>query len=262
MNDHIVFDAYQSCIEEVKKAGALLKQGFSDSSKTITSKDGRELVTNYDLASEQLLKNFLNRFDFPVVAEESGGNCSSGPYWVIDPLDGTNNFSFGIPHFCVTIALIDIGPIFGIVYDPLRDELFHAIKGKGAYLNNFPISVSTRCAMKDGILATGFSYTLTETNYNNIDNFGRVTVKAKGTRRMGSAALDLCYVACGRFDGYWETGLKVWDMAAGALIVEEAGGKTSLFDGTAWVPTVDCILSSNGLIHDELGACLSPYDND
>jgi myo-inositol-1(or 4)-monophosphatase len=121
------------------------------------------------------------------------------------------------------------------------------------------INVSKNNFMADVIYATGFSYTLTESNYNNLDNFAKVTVASRGTRRFGAAALDLAYVACARFDGYWETGLKVWDMAAGALLVREAGGLATCFDQSHWKPTHSFILTSNGYVHDELAACLTPY---
>lgn len=260
MNSSLSKSEINACCDAVKNAGALLKQGFDAPDKHIQKKDGRELVTKYDFLSEELLTDFLSQFGYPVLGEEAGGNSPEGCYWVIDPLDGTNNFSFGIPHFCVTIALIDTEPVFGIVYDPLRDEMYHAIKNGGAFLNNIPLHVSTNSTMADGIYATGFSYTLSADNYNNLDNFGRVTLKARGTRRLGAAALDLAYVACGRFDGYWETGLKVWDMAAGALLVREAGGIVSRFDATAWQAHDTYIVSSNGFVHTELIGCLSPYD--
>ncbi len=251
-----------ACCNAVREAGALLRQGFYESDKSIKKKDGRELVTKYDFISEELLTRFLSRFNVPILGEEAGGSLPDGRYWVIDPLDGTNNFSFSIPHFCVTIALIDHDPEFGIVYDPLRDELFYAVAGEGAFLNGQTINVSKNKTMADGIYATGFSYTLTASNYNNLDNFGRVTVKSRGTRRFGAAALDLAYVACGRFDGYWETGLKVWDMAAGALLVREAGGLATCFDRSEWKPRHSFILTSNGLVHNELAACLSSYSDE
>lgn len=260
MNSILTSSDILACCNAVKKSGALLRQGFSETDKSIQKKVGRELVTKYDFLSEELLTTFLSRFGFPVIGEEGGGELPDGCYWVIDPLDGTNNFSFGIPHFCVTIALIDKDPIFGIVYDPLRDEMFYATAGKGAFLNDHQITVSTAGTMAEGIYATGFSYTLSADNYNNLDNFSRVTIKARGTRRMGAAALDLSYVACGRFDGYWETGLKIWDMAAGALLVREAGGLVSRFDITPWRVTDSFILSSNGHVHAELAQCLSSYD--
>jgi myo-inositol-1(or 4)-monophosphatase len=222
----------------------------------IESKTGAELLTTADKKSEEFIIDSIRKeySGVEIVAEET--NPKKGDEkeaFIIDPLDGTNNFSFGIPMFCVSIAYqINNDLKIGVVYDPVHKELFYAEKGKKAYLNDVPISVSKRKNLKDSIVATGFPYIKEKVEDSNIPEFSAMLMKSRGLRRLGSAALDLCYVACGRFDGYWEKHLKVWDISAGGVIVAEAGGKISNFYGDNWNYKLDNVIASNGIIHSEI----------
>lgn len=233
-------------------AGAILRDGFY-SPKKISTKGGRELLTSIDIISEQyIIAEIRRRYpDHFILAEESGGG-GTNYVWIIDPLDGTNNFAHSFPFFAVSIALARNNRIIlGVIYDPLRDELFWADEN-GAYLNGNRITVSNTKTLKESFLATGFPYDLSPTNENNLDYFEAFSYASLGIRRAGSAALDLAYVACGRFDGFWELKLKVWDMAAGSIIVEKAGGKVTDFHNNIWQLSSDRIIASNSLIHEEM----------
>ncbi|HET6369571.1 MAG TPA: inositol monophosphatase family protein, partial [Nitrospiria bacterium] len=185
----------------------------------------------------------------------SGGNS---PYrWIIDPLDGTTNYAHGFPCFCVSIGLEHEGNVLlGVVYDPIRSELFYAERGKGATLNGRRIRVSSTFSLSRSLLVTGFAYDIRISQENNIDHFTRFSMRSQGVRRTGSAALDLCYVASGRFDGFWEMKLHPWDVAAGSLIVKEAGGEISTFSGDPFYIDSKEILATNGKIHREMIAVL------
>ncbi|RJR42084.1 MAG: inositol monophosphatase [Deltaproteobacteria bacterium] len=173
--------------------------------------------------------------------------------WIIDPLDGTVNFAHGFPMFCVSIAFEAEGRLeYGVIYDPLRDELFEAKRGGGAWLNGRPIRVSTTERLDRALVATGFPYDIRERLPETLGRLGRVLGAVQGVRRAGSAALDMCYVACGRFDGFWEENLKPWDTAAGLLIITEAGGRITTFSGGEYDIYSPYILASNGLIHEEM----------
>ena len=173
--------------------------------------------------------------------------------WIIDPLDGTTNFAHNLPLFCVSIAFAeDDGVLAGFVMAPLLGELFVGVKGAGAQLNGTPISVSATATLADSLLVTGFPYDHQDLFDELIARFGRCLTASQGVRRLGSAALDLCYVACGRFEGFWEQHLKPWDTAAGFLIAEEAGARTTLFSGAPYDIDADEILSTNGIIHDDI----------
>lgn len=234
------------------KAGAYIKSNMGKI-KTIEYKSVSNLVTNVDKGSEKIIISIIKNH-FPthsILAEESGKNdmCDSEYRWVIDPVDATTNFAHGFPFFCVSIGLEHNGEIvMGGVYDPIRDELFFAQKNKGAYLNKKRIFVSKRRKIEDSLLATGFSYNPKQ-RLVNLDFFTSFLKKAQAIRRAGSAALDLCYVACGRFDGFWEIALCPWDTAAGILIIEEANGKVSDFEGNKFSIYGKRIVASNGLIH-------------
>ncbi len=188
-----------------------------------------------------------------------GRPVASGPWpspqpqpcrWIIDPLDGTVNYAHGFPMFCVSIAFEAKGCLeYGVVYDPLRDELFEARAGGGAWLNSRPIGVSTTDRLERALLATGFPYDIRKRLPQTMARLGRVIARSQGVRRAGSAALDMCYVACGRFDGFWEENLKPWDTAAGVLIVAEAKGQVSTFDGAPFELTSPNIAASNGSLH-------------
>ena len=244
------------------EAGALLLQYFHQGLK-IEYKGDADLVTAADRASEVLIRERVGK-QFPshdVLGEEQGLNDRGGEYrWYVDPLDGTTNFAHGYPVFGVSMALerrnlmdgSSAGErVAGVVYDPTRDELFTAEKGKGAQLNGKPIHVSKATQLKECLVATGFPSHKRHKNPN-IFFYHQITLRTHGVRRAGSAALDLCNVACGRFDGFWEFNLNPWDTAAGSLIVEEAGGKVTRFDGSAFLLDSRETLASNGLVHEAL----------
>jgi len=178
--------------------------------------------------------------------------------WIVDPLDGTTNYVHGFPFYAVSVALEeDSRPAFGMVFDPERNEIFSACKGHGAYLNNKPIKVSGVTELKKSLLSTGFSYKIAELEDNNIGHFQDFLFASQAVRRPGSASLDLCYVACGRFDGFWEMELNPWDTAAAWLIVKEAGGEVTTFDGGKYSHYLNEILASNGKIHKEMSQILT-----
>lgn len=248
-------------IETAREAGQLLLEKFG---KVAISKKGDiDLVTEADLASEELIIERIRSYHprHSVLAEESGNAVVIGGEnswkWIIDPLDGTTNYAHGYPCFAVTLALEHAGEIVvGVTFDPTRNELFSAERGRGASLNNKPIRVSKTENLGDALLVTGFPY-----NFRLRPDFARnlteFLLKARGVRRDGSAAIDLAYVACGRFDGMWEEGLNAWDIAAGTLLIEEAGGQVSRYDGTKLDIYTPPMLVSNGLIHNEMMSLLS-----
>ena len=248
----------------VREAGAILLDGYL-LPKHVSHKGDIDLVTEYDTRSENHILHRLTTL-FPsdeIIAEESGHltlDRNSKFTWYVDPLDGTTNYAHSFPFFAVSIAIAHQGQIVaGVVLDPLRDELFAAEKGRGATLNENLISVSETLTLDHSLLATGFPYDVRTTKNNNLDQFSRVILRAQGIRRAGAAALDLCYTANSRLDAYWEQGLKQWDVAAGALIVQEAGGKiTDISGGANWL-TTSSVIATNGLIHNEL---IEALDND
>lgn len=243
-------------LRAAKESGQLMKE-FSSKQFTINSKDGRnDLVTEVDLASEKLIMGII-RESFPdhyILTEESGDLAMDSSYkWIIDPIDGTVNFANGIPLSCVSIAVEKDGDIImGAVYNPFIDEFFFAEKGQGATLNGESISVSKKENVQHSLLVTGFPYTYINEENGPLDTFGRFIRAGIPVRRLGSAAIDLCWVACGRFDGYFEHKLNAWDSAAGFLIVKEAGGKVTDFSGNDYSPYQPKIIATNGLIHEEL----------
>ncbi|MEA3488757.1 MAG: inositol monophosphatase family protein [Candidatus Omnitrophota bacterium] len=224
--------------------------------KEITHKDGiNNLVTDVDLTSERMIIERIKK-EFPshsILAEESGEDKKDDAFrWVIDPLDGTTNYSHGFPFFCVSIAVMTAGSIrTGVVYAPSQDEFFTAEEGKGAFLNGDRIKVSDRGSVKDSLIATGFAYGV-QGKIANLRSFEIMLKNAQAVRRAGSAAMDLCYVACGRFDGFWEIGLSPWDTAAGQLIVKEAGGRVTTLCGEPFDIFRKRILATNGEIHKEM----------
>ena len=236
-----------------KGAGEILRAGYGQA-KEIRHKGTVDLVTQFDHQSEDYLVGEIHR-QFPqdtIVTEESGLlNGSGGGRWYLDPLDGTVNFAHGVPMFAVSIAYEEAGQMkYGVVYEPLRDECFCAEAGKGATLNGEPIQVSTAPDLIHSLMVTGFPYDLLDTPKNNLDNFVRFSRLCQGVRRLGSAALDLCYVACGRLDGYWEIRLSAWDIAAGSLIVREAGGLMTDLEGDPQVMKAPfSVLAANPVIH-------------
>jgi len=242
-------------IRVARDAGRLLRDRMG-TRLDVTHKGAIDLVTDVDLASEQLIRDAIATH-YPrhqVLAEEGGLNEVTSEYrWIVDPLDGTTNYAHGYPVFCVSIALEHRGEVaLGVVYDPMRDELFSAERGAGAALNNRPIRVSQTSELIRSILSTGFPYDITTSSLNNLDHWANFAMNAQALRRDGAAAIDLCYVGCGRFDGFWELNLGAWDVAAGALIVEEAGGRVSDFAGNRFSVYKPEALASNGLIHQRM----------
>lgn len=215
------------------------------------------IVTEVDRECEELIVGEIHK-KFPeddVLAEEgSGKRTKSGVRWIVDPLDGTVNYAHDFPFFCVSIAIEKEGELIaGVVYDPCRDEMFEAKKGGGAKLNGKSIHVSEVDSLKRSLLATGFAYNVQEEDrFDNLDNFGNFVKRAQAVRRPGSAAIDLAWVASGRIDGFWELFLKPWDMAAGIIIIREAGGLVTTFNGEKFDLYGDEILASNGKIHREM----------
>jgi len=218
----------QTAIVAAQKAGNVLKQGFG-TKFTITSKSQiHDLVTEYDHKSEAIIIETL-KSAFPnhqILTEESGHHASDGDItWIIDPLDGTVNFAHGIPFFCVSIAAVNSdGIVCGVIYAPMTNELFTAEIQKGAFLNGQKCTVTHQQSLLNGFLVTGFPYSVKENPQHCIEHFSHLIGMGLPIRRLGSAALDLAYVAAGRFDGFWEVALQPWDMAAGTLLVREAGG--------------------------------------
>ena len=237
-----------------REAGALLMQ-FFDRNIKIEYKGDADLVTAADRKSEALIRERI-RQTWPghdVLGEEEGLRDTGSEFrWYVDPLDGTTNFAHSFPVFCVSMALQDKnGMLAGVCYDPTRNELFAAERGKGATLNDRPIHVSKTAKLKESLVGTGFPSHKRHKNPN-IHFYHQITLRSHGVRRAGSAALDLCYVACGRMDGFWESNLNPWDTAAGVLMVEEAGGRVTDFSGGPFQINSRETLASNGVIHAEL----------
>ena len=244
-------------IDMAREAGGLLIQKLG--AAKVSNKGDIDLVTEADLASENLIIERIRSYhpQHGILAEESGeavlvGGKRSEWKWIIDPLDGTTNYAHGYPCFCVSIALEHEGVLeVGVVYDPVRDEMFAAERGRGATLNGRKIRVSDVEELRDAMVCTGFPYNVRERPDFTRD-FANFTMAAQAVRRDGSAAIDLAYVACGRFDGFWEDGLSPWDIAAGKLLIEEAGGKVSNFDNQPLSIYTLKVLASNGLVHDAM----------
>ncbi|CBE67138.1 Inositol-1-monophosphatase (IMPase) (Inositol-1-phosphatase) (I-1-Pase) [Candidatus Methylomirabilis oxygeniifera] len=242
-------------LRAAKEAGAILRQGL-EQSRTIEYKGVKNLVTTVDRRSEAAIADLIRRKlpHHSVVCEEGTRlDGDSGYRWLIDPLDGTTNYAHGYPCFSVSIGVEKDGElIFGLVYDPNLEELFTAERGAGAFLNGKRLQVSTIHILSDALLATGFPNDVAGTKNNNLDYFVRFMKHAQGIRRPGSAALDLCYVAAGRFDAFWELKLYPWDMAAGVLMVTEAGGRITDLRGGPHHLSNPQIVASNGLLHEEM----------
>ncbi|MEW6733016.1 MAG: inositol monophosphatase family protein [Acidobacteriota bacterium] len=239
------------------EAGKILRDNFGREITINAKGEGYiNLVTEIDLLSENFIKEQIASH-FPkhqILAEEGGMTATASDYcWIVDPLDGTTNYAHGYPVFAVSIALARAGePILGVVYDPMRDEIYVAESGAGATLNNRRIRVSETTQLAESLLVTGFPYDIKTSPENNLNHFARFSLAARAIRRDGSAALDLCYTAAGRFDGFWEMKLGPWDAAAGALIVTEAGGYVTKFDGSPFDLYKGELLATNGLIHEEM----------
>jgi myo-inositol-1(or 4)-monophosphatase len=246
-------------IRAAERAGEVLRS-FRQGPLRVRKKGAIDLVTDADMASEKvILETIRSTFpDHDILAEESGGGAGPGACrWVIDPLDGTTNYAHGLDQYAVSIAFaLDGEVVVGVVLLPAGGGLFAAVRGQGTTLNDRAIRVSTEASLTDSLLVTGFPYDLKERMDSLIPRFSSCLLASQGVRRTGSAALDLCYVACGRFEGFWEENLKPWDTAAGVLIVEESGGRVSDFSGRPFQMDMKEILATNGLIHNELMARL------
>jgi len=248
--------ARQAAIE----SGKILNRLFGQT-KQITKKGAIDLVTEADLQSEKSILHIISRH-FPqdsIMTEESGHyNHNPQRVWIVDPLDGTTNFAHTFPLFAVSIALkFQREVVLGVVFNPYMNEHFEAVKGMGASLNKKPIKVSQTEELGESLLATGFPYDINKNPNNVIELFKRFVVLGQGVRRPGSAAIDLCYVAAGRLDGFWEEGLKPWDTAAGSIIVKEAGGRVSNYEGVPYSPDQKNIVAANPSIHEAMLNVLS-----
>ena len=244
-----------TAIEVVTHAGAIQRARFGTAVR-IDKKGAIDLVTEVDLEVERAARALISaRFpDHDILAEELGGGALGRSHrWVFDPLDGTTNFAHGVPIFCSSLALeIDGEAVVGAVFDPNRQELFTTERGVGAWLNGAPLRTSTTASLIDALLVTGFPYDVHSTLDEVIGLFAAYVSQSRAVRRLGSAAIDLCWVAAGRMDGFWEERLQPWDTRAGALLVQEAGGRVTGLDGGAWDPAAGHILASNGPLHGEL----------
>src|SRR5689334_1695108 len=230
----------------------------------IDKKGTIDLVTEVDVAVERRFRALIaERFpDHQILAEELGGAAAApaGPCWVFDPIDGTTNYAHGLPIFCASLALeVDGVADVAAVYDPNRKELFTAERGGGALLNGRPLRVSDAARLVDGLLVTGFPYDVHARVDEIVGLFGAFVGQARAVRRLGSAAIDLCWVAAGRMDGFWESDLKPWDIAGGALIVEEAGGWVTRMDGSPFVSRAGDVLASNGHLHQAMLRVISEF---
>jgi myo-inositol-1(or 4)-monophosphatase len=241
-------------IEIIKEAGVIFKKGFY-SAKEVNLKGKKDLVTEYDVKIEEFLKESFKKFNFSIIAEESTKEEFKNSI-IIDPIDGTTNFFHQIPHCAISVGVYENKlPKFGIVYNPILDELFYAEDGKGAYKNGQKIKVSSFNDFQRALIATGFPYSgadnMDDLNWV-ISKLSKILPKCQDIRRFGSAALDLCYVAEGKFDGFYEINLKPWDVSAGIIILKEAGGIVTNDKGEKYDMFNDkCIVASNGTIHNE-----------
>ena len=244
-----------TAISALFQGGKILSSMYGKAFK-VDRKGRIDLVTEADTAVEAAIIQTLTR-QFPghaILAEESGATRKDSPYlWVIDPLDGTTNFAHGLPLFSISIAFQAHGEtLFGAVFNPITDELFMAEKGKGATLAGKPIMTSDIATVEESLLVTGFPYNVREILPRLLSRFEACLDAAQGVRRLGSAALDLCHLACGRFEGFWEENLKAWDTAAGVLIAQEAGACITDFKGKPYTPGDATMLATNGSIHNEM----------
>lgn len=243
-----------TAIDIVLRAGEIQLQHFR-SDYAISKKGEIDLVTEVDLAVERMCRQVLGE-RFPshaILAEELGGpapGASGSHCWIFDPIDGTTNYAHGLPIFCAALGLeIDGRMDVAAIYDPTRQELFTAERGGGAFLNGAPMRVSGADRLIEAVLVTGFPYDVHEDADEILGLFGAFIRQARAVRRLGSAALDMCYVAAGRLDGFWESRLKPWDIAAASLLIEEAGGTVTLMDGSPFHPRAMSVLASNGPLH-------------
>jgi myo-inositol-1(or 4)-monophosphatase len=243
-------------VDAARAAGRLLREELSGVRHIAYKGAPTNLVTEMDRRAEsEILARLRSAFpDDAILSEEAGAAVGrSGRRWIVDPLDGTTNYAHALPVFGVSIALeAEHRIVLGVVYDPSRDELFVGERGGGATLNDAPIRVSSTASLDESLLVTGFPYNIRETRDTNLTEYAAFSVRARAVRRLGSAVLDLAYVACGRFDGFWELRLGAWDVAAGSVMVEEAGGRITGIDGRPLDIDAPTLVASNGLVHEEV----------
>lgn len=258
-------DFLKTAIDAATRSGEMLKSEFRSIDRSKTEfKSARDPVTALDRHSQEMIVETLSKKypDHGIIAEEDDlRKAGDSARWIVDPLDGTVNYLHGSPMYGVSIALeVDDELRVGVVHAPTLGETYYAEKGGGAFRDGKPIRVSGTSKPIESLLATGFAYRRSETTHNNLENFSRLALKARGMRRMGAAALDFCYVASGVLDGHWELFLAPWDVAAGALIISEAGGKVTDFSGGDDFLFSNNIVASNGLIHDFIIENLDPFE--
>jgi myo-inositol-1(or 4)-monophosphatase len=251
-----------TAVETALAAGRIHRQYFRQN-PAVTKKGRIDLVTAADLEVERMCREVIGaRFPSHAILGEEGasgtGPVNASHRWIIDPVDGTTNFAHGLALFCISIGLeIDGALALGVVYDPIAEELFTAETGQGARLNGSRLQVSACTALVDAVVCTGFPYTVRDARHRPIEVFDAFLRETRAVRRLGSAALDMCYVAAGRLDGYWEERIQPWDIAGGAVIVREAGGQVSGLAGEPFDPFAGHVLVSNGRIHDDMRRLIS-----
>jgi len=238
-----------------RRAGAIVMEGFGHV-RQVRQKGAIDLVTEFDQRSEEVIVSALQK-EFPehaILGEETGLHPRTSEYqWVVDPIDGTTNFAHGIPVFAISLGLLRGNlPVAGVVYDPLHEEMYCAALGRGATLNGRPIQVSSQAHLGQALLATGFAYDIRTNPRNNLAQYAQFQLRTQGVRRLGSAAIDCAWTALGRLDGYWEFGIKPWDIAAGGLLVREAGGRATSTAGDEEFLSTGTIVVSNGLLHEQM----------
>jgi myo-inositol-1(or 4)-monophosphatase len=261
--DDTRLELHDLAVELARRAGDIQRERYETDISIETKSASIDLVTEVDRECEALIVAGIEsaRPADAILAEEGGGEDSgaSGWRWVIDPLDGTTNYAHGFPRFCVSIGIERDGQCeIGVVYDPLLDELFHAVRGARAWLGERALDVSREPELGQALVATGFAYDVHKSHEDNLTSFAHMLKAARGIRRDGSAALDLCYVAAGRLDAYWEFKLHAWDVCAGNLIVQEAGGRVSNVKGGPPPASGVVVVATNGLLHDAVLEQLAP----
>lgn len=239
-----------------KEAGEIIRKGFKSNISIEFKTDASNIVTNIDKASEKVITDFIKK-EYPnhtIIAEETGLNEKNSEYkWIIDPLDGTTNFAHGLPIFSISIGVQkNEETIYGVIYDVMQDKVFSAEKGSGAFENNIKIKVSENSNLSESLLVTGFPYEVKNNYEEAIIHFTTFLKKSRAVRRLGSAAIDFCFVANGVFDGFWESKLNSWDVCAGLILVEEAGGKISNYSGNPVTVNSPNFLATNGKVHSQM----------